>query len=260
MSWSTLSATSEPSMSSTVLEPSKATNPETQTSTNTPKPPSNLDVALQAFIGNFIPSESSKASVEQILRGISHTAESLCKPQPKQPRMTLHHPTRAMSSMTVVHKLDDFTEKLVSENIELKEENEVLKAQIAALQEKCSGQPSVSSPSASSTSGDLSQNPSTGESVSPSNSLSNTTLTTEEINHFNKLPKNLKEFYQQMKTGKFSTEIYSKCNSTKSVFTKRKLVFKHMQDYPGGIDEFFEHYKGKSPTWIYNNVVRSKRS
>lgn len=255
-------------MSSTVLEPStQATNSETQTKAITSKPPSNLDVALQAFIGKFIPSASTNASVEQIIRGISHNAESFCKPQTKQPRMTPHRPTCAMSSITVVHKIDDFTEKLVSENVELKEENEVLKAQIAALQEKCSGQASADSVSnfsaesfASSTSGDRSQNPSTGESVSPSNSQSNTILTTAEINNFNKLPKSLKEFYEQMKTGKFSSEIYSKCNSTKSVFTKRKLVFKHMQDYPGGVNEFFENYKGKSPTWIYNNVVRSKRS
>jgi hypothetical protein len=170
--------------------------------------------------------------------------------------------------MTVVHKLDAFAEKLVSENIELKEENEVLKAQIAVLQEKCSRvtASNVSSPSpslesvivaSSPISGDLSQ---TGESPSPSNSLSTTTLTTEDINHFNKLPKNLKQFYEQMKTGEYSSEIYSKCNSTKSVFTKRKRVFKHMQDYPGGVDQCFEDYIGKSPTWMYNNVVRSKRS
>ena len=159
--------------------------------------------------------------LNKIIRGISHNAESFCKPQTKQLRMTPHRPTCAMSPITVGHKLDDFTEKLVSENIELKEENEVLKAQIAALQEKCSGQvfDSVCNLSAesfaSSTSGDRSQNPSTGESVSRSNFQSNTTLTTEEINHFNKFPKILKEFYEQMKTGKFSSEMYSKCNSTK---------------------------------------------
>ena len=138
----------------------------------------------------------------------------------------------------------------------------MLKEQIIVLQEKCSrvAASNVSSPSpesvATSISGDI-QDPSTRESPS---SLSTATLTTEEINHFNKLPKNLKQFYEQMKTGKYNSEIYSKCNSTKSVFTKRKRVFKHMLDYPGGIDQCFEHYKGKSPTWIYNNVVRSKRS
>ena len=254
-------------MSSTVLKhstPTRGTNSENQTNDIPPKPPNNLDVALQTFIGKFIPSESAKVSVEQILRGISHNAELLCKPQAKQPRTTsLHHPTCDVSSMTVVHKLDAFTEKLVSENIKLKEENEVLKEQIVVLQEKCSrvAASNVSSPSpesvASSISGDIPQDPSTGESLS---SLSTTTLTTEEINHFNKLPKDLKQFYEQMKTGKYSSEIYSKCNSTKSVFTKRKRVFKHMQDYPSGIDQCFKDYKGKSPTWIYNNVVRSKRS
>ena len=103
---------------------------------------------------------------------------------------------------------------------------------------------------------DIPQAPSTGESPS---SLSTTILTTEEINHFNKLPKDLEQFYEQMKTGKYSSEIY-RCNSTISVFTKQKRIFKHMQDYPGGIDQYFKDYKGKSPTWIYNNIVRSKRS
>lgn len=42
----------------------------------------------------------------------------------------------------------------------------------------------------------------------------------------------------------------------KSVFSKRKLAFKHMQECSGGVNEFFE----KSPTSIYNNVARSKRS
>ena len=152
------------------------------------------------------------SSVEQIIRGIPHNAESSCEPQTKQPQMTPHRPTCAMSS-TVVHKIDDFTEKLVSENIELKEENEVLKAQIVRTSRKvfrtsiCSVSNFSTESSASSTSGDCSQNPSTRESVTPSNSQSNTTLTTVEINHFNKLLKNLKEFYEQMKTGKFSSEI-----------------------------------------------------
>ena len=110
----------------------------------------------------------------------------------------------------------------MSENIKLKEENEVLKEQTAVLQEKCSrvAASNVSSPSpesvASLISGDI-QDPSTGESPS---SLTTTTLTTEEINHFCKLPKHFKQFYEQMKTGKYISEIYSKCNSTKSVFTK----------------------------------------
>ena len=155
-------------------------------------------------------------------------------------------------------------EKLVNENIQLKEENEVLKEQIVALQEKCSradaSSVSIASTSpesvASSFGGDI-QHHSTGESPSVQ---STTTLTTEEISNFNKLPKNLKQFYEQMETGKYSFEMYSKCSSTKSVFTKRKRVFKHMQDYPGGLDQYFEDFKGKSPTWIYNNVVRSKRS
>ena len=180
---SILSSTSE---SSTILKrstPTRGTNSENQTKDIPPKPPNNLDVALQAFIGKFIPSENAKVTVEQILRGISHNAELLCKPQAKQPRTTLHHPTCDVSSMTVVHKLDAFTEKLVSENIKLKEENEVLKEQIVVLQEKCSrvAASNVSSPSpesvATSISGDI-QDPSTGESPS---SLSTTTLTTEEI-------------------------------------------------------------------------------
>ena len=140
----------------------------------------------------------------------------------------LHHPTCDVASMTVVRKLDAFTEKLVNENIQLKEENEVLKEQIVALQEKCSradaSSVSIASTSpesvASSFGGDI-QHHSTGESPSVQ---STTTLTTEEISNFNKLPKNLKQFYEQMETGKYSFEMYSKCSSTKSVFTKRKRV------------------------------------
>ena len=62
--------------------------------------------------------------------------------------------------------------------------------------------------------------------------LFTTTLTTEEINHFNE------EFYDQMMTERF--------------------VCKHMQDYPGGIDQYFENYKGKSATWIYNTSCKVK--
>ena len=63
-----------------------------------------------------------------------------------------------------------------------------------------------------------------------------------------------------MSTGKFSRDIYSKCSSTKSVFTKRKLVFKYIQEYPAGVEKFYDDYRGKSPSWIYNNLVRCKRS
>ena len=35
--------------------------------------------------------------------------------------------------MTIVHKPDEFTDKSVAENVKLREENEVLKAQIATL-------------------------------------------------------------------------------------------------------------------------------
>jgi hypothetical protein len=81
MSLSTpLSATSEPSMSSTMLKhstPRRGTNSNVQTNDIPPKPPNNLDVALQSFIGKFIPSESTKLTVVQILRAISHNAESL---------------------------------------------------------------------------------------------------------------------------------------------------------------------------------------
>lgn len=242
-----------------------------QTSSSGNPKPNNLDVALQAFIGKFVPSDNARTTVGQIIRGISHNAESLCKAHPKQPQMTLYHPTNAISSMTVVHKLDDFTEKLVKENMELKEENEVLKAQIATLEGKGSAQEAsnASSPSVESLTGSNSSSSSTASGglpkqssseSSPTSPPSTTSLTTDEINRFNKLPKSLKEFYEQMNMGKFSSDTYSKCNSTKSVFTKRKLVFKYMQEYPGGLEQFLENYKGKSPTWIYNNVVRSKRS
>ena len=85
----------------------------------------------------------------------------------------------------------------------------MLKEQIVVLQEKCSRVaasyvPSPSPESVASSICGVIQDPSTGESPST------TTLTTEEIN---KLPKDLKQFYEQMKTGKYSSEIYSKCST-----------------------------------------------
>ena len=165
--------------------------------------------------------------------------------------------------MTVVHKLDQFTEKLVNENMKLREENEVLKAQIAAL---TGSQTTVtvertSTDSTSTACSSPLNSTSTTHRASPVTDPSSTkALTMEEINQFNKLPKDLKEFYEQMLSGKFSCEVYSKCSSTKSVFTKRKLVFRYIQEYPAGIEKFYDDYRGKSPSWVYNNLVRSRRS
>ena len=97
--------------SNTVFEHSTqtpGTNTENQKNSIPSKPPNHLDIALQAFICEFTPSEHTGVSVEHILRGISHNVESLCKPQlqAKQQRKTLHHPTCDVASMTVVHKLD----------------------------------------------------------------------------------------------------------------------------------------------------------
>ena len=92
----------------------------------------NLDVALQAFIQRFVPSHNG--TIGQILQGITRNAESVWMSNTTQ--TSTPHTTSgpcAVSSMTVVHKLDQFTEKLVKENMELREENEVLKAQIATL-------------------------------------------------------------------------------------------------------------------------------
>ena len=268
--------------------------------------PNNLDVALQAFIQRFVPSDS--ANVGQILQGITRNAESVWKSNTSQ---TVPHtaPTSSTaSSMTVVHKLDQFTEILVKENMKLREENEVLKAQIATLKSTVvenTDSPSISTPhgaraslspvttdpssvttstphSARARLSPVTTDPSTStphgarailSPVTPDPlSLATSTphsgsarlspvttdpssLTTEEINQFNKLPKDLKEFYEQMLTGRFSCEVYSKCSSTKSVFTKRKLVFKYIREYPTGIEKFYDDFSGKSPTWIYNNVV-----
>ena len=101
--------------------------------TNTPKPncPDNLDVAIQAFIQRFVSSDN--ASIGQILQGIAHIAESVLVSNSSQTTSRTTSRPSATSSMTIVHKLDEFTDKLVAENLKLREENEVLKAQIATL-------------------------------------------------------------------------------------------------------------------------------
>ena len=197
-------------------------------------------MALQAFIQRFVPSHNG--TIGQILQGISRNAESVWMSNTTQTSTphTISGPS-AVSSMTVVHKLDQFTEKLVKENMELREENEVLKAQIATLTGSQnlitvtaegtstnssspvynSPQNSTSPPHGASLVTDPSST-STPHSASLVTDPSSTkALTSKEINQFNKLPKDLQEFFEQMSTGKFSRDIYSKCSSTKSVFTKR---------------------------------------
>ena len=89
--------------------------------------PNNLDVALQAFIQRFIPSDS--ANVGQILQGITRKTETgnLILPQMVAPTSS------TASSMTVVHTLDHriFSGRIMKHQ----KENEVLyiKAQIATL-------------------------------------------------------------------------------------------------------------------------------
>ena len=127
--------------------------------------------------------------------------------------------------------------------MELREGNEVLKSQIATLTESqttvtvegtstnlsspASKSPQNSTPtphSASPVSGpsstptpysaspvtDPSSTP-TPHSASPgaiTDPSSTKALTSEEINQFNKIPKDLKEFFEQISTGKFSREVY----------------------------------------------------
>ena len=64
---------------------------------------------------------------------------------------------------------------------------------------------------------------------------------------FNRLPQNLKDFYEQMESNEFSTlgDVYSKCVSTKSAYTKRKRVFQ-FTNFPGGIDKCFAEFGMKS--------------
>ena len=179
--------------------------------------------------------------LDKFCKAISRNAESVWMSNTTQ-ISTLHtiSDPSAVSSMTVAHKLDQFTEKLVKENMELQEENEVLKAQIATL----TGSQNLITVTAEGTSTNSSSpvynspqnSTSTPHGASPVTDPSSTkALTSEEINQFNKLPKDLQEFFEQMSTGKFSRDVYSKCSSTNSVFTKHKLVFKYIQEYPAGV-------------------------
>ena len=257
------SVSTTPNIRSNLHVPSTQMTNTSSTHNNSPKSncPNNLDVALQAFIQRFVPSDNT--TIGQILQGISRNAESVQISNTSQTTPHTISGPSAVSSMTVVHKLDQFTEKLVNENMKLREENEVLKAQIAAL---TGSQTTVtvertSTDSTSTACSSPLNSTSTTHCASPVTDPSSTkALTMEEINQFNKLPKDLKEFYEQMLSGKFSCEVYSKCSSTKSVFTKRKLVFRYIQEYPAGIEKFYDDYRGKSPSWVYNNLVRSRRS
>ena len=56
-----------------------------------------------------------------------------------------------------------------------------------------------------------------------------------------------------MQTGNFSGTQYSKSGSTKSSYTKRKLVYEFIGDYPGGATKCFQDFDTKSPTWLYEN-------
>ena len=114
-------STGSPSSSVSTI-PNRSNLPSTQR-TNTsrthrnslkPNSPNNLDVALQTFIQRFVPSDN--ATVGQILRGVSRNAESVWVSN--NPQTTPHTSSgpSAASSMTIVHKLDLFTDKLVKEN------------------------------------------------------------------------------------------------------------------------------------------------
>ena len=262
------SSSSSVSTTRSTSGPNVASPQMTNTSSNNPNPncPKNLDVALQAFIQRFVPSDN--ASIGQILQGIAHGAESVWasnySSQTTSPHTTSHTSVVSSSSMTVVHKLDGLTDKLVEENMKLREENEVLKAQLATLTGSHTVETaSTGLASAAYCNSSPLNSTSTPHSASPvmcTETSSIKALTVEEINKFNKLPKDLKEFHEQMLSGNYSSQAYSKCSSTKSVFTKRKLVYKYMQEYPAGIETFLDDYRGKSPSWIYNNLVRCKRS
>ena len=249
-------------------------------------------------MSQFIGKPAATATVPLILKGVSDKAESLWPMlQSKSQQLHQHHPSRACAggSITVVHKLDEEIEvkKLQHERLRLYEENQSLKKnqnlkeifnhtdlenkQLKQEVERLTRLPSITpaaenAPLSQPNSGIpvslqvgsvcTSQN-GTGASTSLTSCLPVVTnqqqLTTEQIRQFNKLPSDLKVFYEQMQTGNFSGTQYSKSGSTKSSYTKRKLVYQFIRDYPGGATKCFQDFDTKSPTWLYENKIRKSR-
>ena len=83
----------------------------------------NLDQAIPVFTSRFVP--SNKFNVGNILQGISENAKTYIA-QANGLNTVSVTSTRTASTMTVFHKLDNFTDDLVRENFKLLEENSLL--------------------------------------------------------------------------------------------------------------------------------------
>ena len=104
----------------------------------------NLDQAIPVFTSRFVP--SNKFNVGNILQGISENAKTLYIAQANGLNTVSVTSTRTASTMTVFHKLDNFTDDLVRENFKLLEENSLLKAELATLKEQESESNTTSAP------------------------------------------------------------------------------------------------------------------
>lgn len=259
----------------------KEAHPEASTESEVQKESNSLDMALTAFMDTFI--EPGSNSVAQVLRSVSSKAESLLSSQINSRKKTTSPSGQSSATVNVIHKLDSTTENVAhlkrenlalhTENRELKQKLEQLTAELAEAKQSLARQHSDSCDDSMETSDSITATPESlnadratipeRNEVQVSNtsgSLSNSHgLSPMDITTFNKLPRDLHEFYQQMQTGNFSREAYSKCSSTKSVCTKRRLVYKFIEDYDGGVDKIMMDYQGKTPNWIYNNVVKKAR-
>ena len=245
-----------------------------------------MDSALTTFISHFI--KPGASTVPQILEGVVNTAEHVWPSFVETGGPILQKCHARSSSLTVVHKLDESTDEVVKlrhENAELHQQNQHLQEEVARLtsllKQQSSHSPTILR-SCTAASRDIicmattsSCNPvcTVETTVHPSTTTvswsrnspiatSQQQLTQQRITRFNRLPWNLKEFYEQMESNEFSVleEVYSKCASTKSAHTKRKHVFQFIKNFPGGIEKCFAELGTKSPTWIYDHKIRNCRN
>ena len=86
-----------------------------------------------------------------------------------------------------------------------------------------------------------------------------------KIKHFNSIPKNIKQFYEQMSDGdsvlsQFSElAIYKTHKSTKGAYCKRKAIYNFMLSYSEGLEFFLEKFKHLSPLQIYDQHIKKTR-
>ena len=90
--------------------------------------------------------------------------------------------------------------------------------------------------------------------------------TEQKAKHFNAIPKDLEDFYSQMKEGddhvpKFTElECYRLNKKTKGAYSKRKAIFNFINLYSGGVQEFIRAHKHLSTLQIYEKSVKRTRT